>query len=591
MSAPLMIGVFASLGKTIKALGTGSALTVTGGSIFSNLLGRAGVQIPQALQQSTTATEGFRVALTNVSGASMLASAKTAVLTAGVTLLNTVMTGLAIGAIALVCKALYDYVNANQIAHDRIEENIDTTKSNINSYTQQKNSLKDIAEEYDNLADKTNKSTKESERYHELQQQIADTAPDLVLGQNSDGSPILALNGSLEDYIDNLDRGGIKYSDSMNYPIECPDGTITYPNGRTEFINDGWIWTWGKEKLEWGLKNGFIVFRKSNVKSSGWGVYYKNYMFVNNKDELTERSAPHKNMITDVINTNASKDIKDMFGAKVFQYTKPKDLIKRLISFVNLKEDDIILDFFSGSSSTAHATMQLNAEDGGNRKFIMVQLPEKCDEKSEAYKAGYKNICEIGKERIRRAGEKIKEENKDKEGIEDLDVGFKVFRVGNTNIRWTSETVNSSTLDMFKNIENSFGEEVAAKAITPLEEEYYRNKDGVDFMPKAKDIDIVYEILLRQRDIHLSEKVELLSDIGERTYLFADSYLVCLEKTITKELIEKIASLDPLPIKFVFRDSAFEDNISLKDEAIRRLKALIDKNSEGNKVVYTVEFI
>ena len=381
-------------------------------------------------------------------------------------------------------------------------------------------------------------------------------------------------------YIDNLDRGGIKYSDSMNYPIECPDGTITYPNGRTEFINDGWIWTWGKEKLEWGLKNGFIVFRKSNVKSSGWGVYYKNYMFVNNKDELTERSAPHKNMITDVINTNASKDIKDMFGAKVFQYTKPKDLIKRLISFVNLKEDD-----------TAHATMQLNAEDGGNRKFIMVQLPEKCDEKSEAYKAGYKNICEIGKERIRRAGEKIKEENKDKEGIEDLDVGFKVFRVGNTNIRWTSETVNSSTLDMFKNIENSFGEEVAAKAITPLEEEYYRNKDGVDFMPKAKDIDIVYEILLRQRDIHLSEKVELLSDIGERTYLFADSYLVCLEKTITKELIEKIASLDPLPIKFVFRDSAFEDNISLKDEAIRRLKALIDKNSEGNKVVYTVEFI
>lgn len=205
MSAPLMIGVFASLGKTIKALGTGSALTVTGGSIFSNLLGRAGVQIPQTLQQSTTATEGFRVALTNVSGASMLASAKTAVLTAGVTLLNTVMTGLAIGAIALVCKALYDYVNANQIAHDRIEDNIDTTKSNINSYTKQKNSLKGIAEEYDNLADKTNKSTKESERYHELQQQIADTAPDLVLGQDSNGNPILALNGSLEDYIDNLD--------------------------------------------------------------------------------------------------------------------------------------------------------------------------------------------------------------------------------------------------------------------------------------------------------------------------------------------------------------------------------------------------
>lgn len=205
MSTPLMIGVFASLGKTIKALGTGSALTVTGGGIFSNLLGKAGIQLPQTLQQSTTATEGFRVALTNASGASMLASAKTAVLTAGVTLLNTVMTGLAIGAIALICKGLYDYVNANEIAHDRIEENIDATKSNINSYTQQKNSLKDIAEEYDNLADKANKSTKESERYHELQQQIADSAPNLVLGKDSDGNPILALNGSLEDYIDNLD--------------------------------------------------------------------------------------------------------------------------------------------------------------------------------------------------------------------------------------------------------------------------------------------------------------------------------------------------------------------------------------------------
>lgn len=200
-----MIGVFASLGKTIKALGTGSALTVTGGNIFSNLLGRAGVQIPQTLQQSTTATEGFRVALTNVSGASMLASAKTAVLTAGVTLLNTVMTGLAIGAIALVCKALYDYVNANQIAHDRIEDNIDTTKSNINSLTSQKNSLKDVAEEYDNLANKTKKTKEESERYNELQKQIADIAPDLVLGTDSEGNPILALNGSLEDYIDNLD--------------------------------------------------------------------------------------------------------------------------------------------------------------------------------------------------------------------------------------------------------------------------------------------------------------------------------------------------------------------------------------------------
>lgn len=329
-------------------------------------------------------------------------------------------------------------------------------------------------------------------------------------------------------------------------------------------------------------------------------IYTKTYQNatiekINNKFEIVYKERVKSISTLEFIdnefsNDNSKKDLLSIFNVGVFDYSKPVCLLNKLEKYF-LDNNYIILDFFSGSSSTAHAVMQLNAEDGGNRKFIMVQLPEETSEKSEAYKAGYKNICEIGKERIRRAGEKIKEENKDKEGIEDLDVGFKVFRVADTNIRWNYETVNSSTLDMFKNIENSFGEEVAAKAITPLEEEYYRNKDGVDFMPNSKDIDIVYEILLRQRDIHLSEKVELLNDIGERTYIFADSYLVCLEKTITKELIEKIASLDPLPIKFVFRDSAFEDNISLKDEAIRRLKALIDKNSEGNKVVYTVEFI
>ena len=116
-------------------------------------------------------------------------------------------------------------------------------------------------------------------------------------------------------------------------------------------------------------------------------------------------------------------------------------------------------------------------------------------------------------------------------------------------------------------------------------------KDKLDFMPGAKDIDIVYEILLRQRDIPLSAKVELLEDIGKRTYIFADSYLVCLEEDITEELIEKLAELNPLPIKFILRDSAFGDDIALKDEAYRRLKALIERNSGESKKTYTVEFI
>ena len=115
--------------------------------------------------------------------------------------------------------------------------------------------------------------------------------------------------------------------------------------------------------------------------------------------------------------------------------------------------------------------------------------------------------------------------------------------------------------------------------------------DLVDFMPGANDIDIVYELMLRQRDVALSETLEQLSDIGSRTYLYASSYLVCFEITITEDLVSKLAKLDPLPIKFIFRDSTFKDDISLKDETFRKLKALIEKNAGASKPTYTVEFI
>ncbi len=246
-----------------------------------------------------------------------------------------------------------------------------------------------------------------------------------------------------------------------------------------------------------------------------------------------------------------------------FDFSKAVELMKYIISIAD--EEVVVMDFFSGSASTAHAIMRLNEEDVGKRKFVLVQLPEKCEKESEAFKAGYKNICEIGKERIRRAGEKIKQENPDA----DIDIGFKVFRVSDTNIKWNS-LIDAGQLDLSQ-IET-----------TP---------DLVDFMPGAKDVDIVYELMLRQRDVALSETLEQLSDIGSRTYLYASSYLVCLETEITVELINKLAELDPLPIKFIFRDSAFKDDIALKDETFRRLKALIEKNAGTDKTTYTVEFI
>lgn len=251
-----------------------------------------------------------------------------------------------------------------------------------------------------------------------------------------------------------------------------------------------------------------------------------------------------------------------------FDTVKSVELLKELLSYIG--NDYIVLDFFSGSATTAHAVMQLNVDDNGHRKYVLVQYPEVSKEDTDMTKVlmqlGKKpNICELGKERIRRAGDKIKQEHPDA----DIDIGFKVFRTADTNIKWNS-LMDIGQVDMNQ------------LEYTP---------DLVDFMPDANDVDIVYELMLRQRDVALSESLEQLSDIGSRTYLYASSYLVCLETKITEELVSKLAELDPLPIKFIFRDSAFKDDIALKDETFRRLKALIEKNAGTNKPTYTVEFI
>lgn len=261
---------------------------------------------------------------------------------------------------------------------------------------------------------------------------------------------------------------------------------------------------------------------------------------------------------------DGTKEITNLFSGKIFPFPKPTSLVKFLCKICTGK-DDIILDFFSGSSTTAQSVMELNYEDNANRKFIMIQLSELLDKSSEAHKLGYINLCQLGKERIRRAGDKIKSEHPEV----DIDIGFKVFRTADTNIKWNS-LMDMGQVDM-KQLE-----------YTP---------DLVDFMPDANDVDVVYELMLRQRDVALSETLEQLSDIGSRTYLYASSYLVCLETQITEELVGKLAELDPLPIKFIFRDSAFKDDIALKDETFRRLKALIEKNAGTNKPTYTVEFI
>ena len=319
----------------------------------------------------------------------------------------------------------------------------------------------------------------------------------------------------------------------------------------------------------WTMKNMILDWMagKEVYDTKGQKIvefYFKENGRLYSKKEMSTLSI--KSVLKDIPDTQIARtEVEDLLGSQdIFPYPKPTELIRTLIK-LSTKDDDVILDFFSGAATTAHSLIKQNADDLMKRKYILVQLPEACDNKTEAYKYGYNSICEIGKERIRKAGDKIKSEHPDA----DIDIGFKVFRTADTNIKWNS-LMDMGQVDM-KQLE-----------YTP---------DLVDFMPDANDVDVVYELMLRQRDVALSETLEQLSDIGSRTYLYASSYLVCLETKITEELVAKLAELDPLPIKFIFRDSAFKDDIALKDETFRRLKALIEKNAGTNKPTYTVEFI
>lgn len=371
---------------------------------------------------------------------------------------------------------------------------------------------------------------------------------------------------------DNDPRGNWASADlSVGPAIQSNIYEITTPSGRKVLPPSGYSWRLNKERYFEFLRDGRIWFG-----DEGNGVPRIKRFLNEVKQGITPMTIwKHQDVGH---SQKASQDLKKLFDNNAyFTYPKPIELIKRLLELYSNK-DSLILDFFSGSATSAHAVMQLNAEDGGNRKFIMAQTyEEKCAENSEAFKAGYKNICEIGKERIRRAGEKIKQEIDSsnaqlkigEEPRQVPDIGFKVFRTADTNIKW-------NMYDMLGQLDTS------AMTHTP---------DLADFTMGFTDIDVVYEVMLRQKDVPLSSTLETLTDIGSRTYLYGSAYLVCLETEITENLIDKLAALDPLPIKFIFRDSAFKDDINLKDETFRRLKNLIERNSGLTKKTYTVEFI
>ncbi len=213
-----------------------------------------------------------------------------------------------------------------------------------------------------------------------------------------------------------------------------------------------------------------------------------------------------------------------------FDTPKPVRLIQRMIKLAG-QDDFLVLDFFSGSATTAHAVMHMNAEDGGNRKFIMVQLPEETDEKSEAYKAGYKTICEIGKERIRRAGAKIKEENP--LGTMDLDVGFRVLKCDTTNMKNVYYHPDEYNANLFDMLEDNIKE---------------------DRTPE----DLLFQVML-DLGVLLSSKIEQTEIAGKKVFNVADNFLIaCFDANVTEETITAIAKQKPY--YFVMRDSSLAND-------------------------------
>ncbi|WP_204899939.1 site-specific DNA-methyltransferase [Pseudoflavonifractor capillosus] len=244
---------------------------------------------------------------------------------------------------------------------------------------------------------------------------------------------------------------------------------------------------------------------------------------------------------TGAYTNTATKEIGGLFNRYLFDFPKPVELIKQVISQAS-NTDDIILDFFSGSATTAHAVMQLNAEDGGNRRFILVQLPELCDEKSEAYKAGYKNICEIGKERIRRAGKKILEEHTQVTMDEDkhsLDVGFRVFKLDTSNLKtWDATPIEDEQLDLLYQRMNTM---------------IHRVK------PERTDLDMIYEIMLKL-GVPLTYSVTPFSINNKTVYGVGDDclLLICLAEDVQPEDVEQMTEYAPAKI-IISRDSFADD--------------------------------
>lgn len=319
-----------------------------------------------------------------------------------------------------------------------------------------------------------------------------------------------------------LDKASIQFSQSLVFDIKGPDGKIYTPRivkGKQA------CWRWSKNKVE--KQYDELVFKNDKVYTK----YYR------------PNGVTPKSLLIDAIygrTESGNDDIKALFDINPFSYPKPVLLIKHFISIAS-NDNDIILDFFSGSGTTGQAVMQLNAEENTNRKFILVQLPEECPEKSDGYKAGYKTICEIGEERIRRAAKKIKEETN-----ADIDYGFRVYKVDSSNMKdiyYEPSKLNQAQLNMFES--NIKDDRTAEDLLTQV----------------ILDLGLTLDLRIEEKNI-LNNKVY---------YVAENSLVACFDNEINIDILNQICEIKPL--KVVFRESSFR-NDSDKINAYERIKKL-----------------
>lgn len=294
-------------------------------------------------------------------------------------------------------------------------------------------------------------------------------------------------------------------------------------------------WRWSKEKVD--NDSSLLIAKKvKRNESSVWDIYQKDYL-----DKSGERRTKVKSIWEEkeINYQNGAGEIRDLLGnSSIFSYPKPVYLVHRIMESIHWDDNDIILDFFSGSATTAHAVMQLNAEDGGNRQHIMVQLPEATNEKSEAYKAGYKTICEIGKERIRRAGRKIKENAP--LTSQSLDTGFRVLKLDTSNMQ-----------DVYYK-----PEEFTEKSLF---------EDNVK--PDRTSEDLLFQVML-ECNLPLSAKIERKTIAGKDVFNVNEGYLLaCFDEDVNEKVITEVAKLKPY--YFIMRDKSLSsDNVADNFEQI-----------------------